>query len=242
MSRTNDDDPTDLAINDAFADIGATGYERATPIYCAARSLVRLIGTIFQNLKVYNVTNVPLSGGVLLLSNHQSFVDPAFIASKLPRKLSFLARSGLFEPLVFGWLIRQLNAFPVKQGKGDVGAMKQSIALLQQGKALLMFPEGQRTENGKMQEIAPGAALIVKRAKVPIVPVAIEGAFAVWPKHRMTPRTGKVRINFGKPVQLHHLESRAIVGEIDTLIRNLLDELHEIEASDRAPGLIGPLS
>ena len=93
-----------------------------------------------------------------------------------------------------------------------------------------------------MQEIAPGAALIVKRAKVPIVPVAIEGAFAVWPKHRMTPRTGKVRINFGKPVQLHHLESRAIVGEIDTLIRNLLDELHEIEASDRAPGLIGPLS
>jgi 1-acyl-sn-glycerol-3-phosphate acyltransferase len=130
----------------------------------------------------------------------------------------------------------------VKQGKGDVGAMKQSIALLQQGKALLMFPEGQRTENGKMQEIAPGAALIVKRAKVPIVPVAIEGAFHVWSKHRMLPRTGKVRINFGKPVILHNLDSRAIVPEIGRLIRGLLDELHTIEHSQRSPGLVGPLT
>ncbi len=236
------EDSTELAINDAIAPAGVTGYERATPLYCACRSAVRLIGTIFQNLKVYNVTNVPLSGGVLLLSNHQSFVDPAFIASKLPRKLSFLARSGLFDPILFGWLIRQLNAFPVKQGKGDVGAMKQSIALLQQGKALLMFPEGQRTENGRMQEIAPGAALIVKRAKVPIVPVAIEGAFHVWPKHRIMPRTGKVRINFGKPVLLHDLDSRSIVPEIDRHIRTLLDELHAIDAAERGRGLIGPLS
>ncbi len=236
------EEPTDLAINDAIAPSGVTGYERATPMYCFARSSVRLIGTIFQNLKVYNVTNVPLSGGVLLLSNHQSFVDPAFIASKLPRKLSFLARASLFDPILFGWIIRQLNAFPVKQGKGDVGAMKQSIALLQQGKALLMFPEGQRTHSGKMQAIAPGAALIVKRAKVPIVPIAIEGAFDVWPKHRMLPRTGKVRINFGKPVMMHHLDSRAIIPEIDQHIRTLLDELHAIEEAERAPGLVGPLS
>lgn len=236
------DEPTELAINDAIAPVGVTGYERGTPLYCAARSTVRFIATLFQNLKVHNVTNVPLSGGVLLLSNHQSFVDPAFIASKLPRKLSFLARSGLFDPIVFGWLIRQLNAFPVKQGKGDVGAMKQSIALLQQGKALLMFPEGQRTADGRMQEIAPGAALIVKRAKVPIVPVAIEGAFAVWPKHRLLPRTGKVRINFGKPVMMHHLDSRAIIPEIDREIRTLLDELHAIEQAERGRGLVGPLS
>lgn len=242
MSGSSDEEATAIAINDAIAPHGVTGYERATPIYCAARSLVRLIGTVFQNLKAYNVTNVPLTGGVLLLSNHQSFVDPSFIAAKLPRKLSFLARSGLFEPIIFGWLIRQLNAFPVKQGKGDVGAMKQSIALLQDGKALLMFPEGGRTENGKMQEIAPGAALIVKRAKVPIVPVAIEGAFQVWPKHRALPRTGTVRMNFGKPVTLHHLDSRAIVGEVDRLIRELLDELHKIDAAERSPGLIGPLS
>ena len=230
------------ALRNSIAPAGVTGYERATPMYCFARSSVRLIGTIFQNLKVYNVTNVPLAGGVLLLSNHQSFVDPAFIASKLPRKLSFLARSGLFEPLVFGWVIRQLNAFPVKQGKGDVGAMKQSIALLQEGKALLMFPEGQRTTNGRMQAIAPGAALIVKRARVPVVPVAIEGAFHVWPKHKMLPRTGKVRINFGKPVMMHHLDSRAIIPEIDRHIRGLLDELHAIDDASRGPGLIGPIS
>lgn len=237
-----DDVAHQSSSHEDIAPIGITGYERATPIYCAARSAVRLISTIFQDLKVYNVTNVPLSGGVLLLANHQSFVDPAFIAAKLPRKLSFLARSGLFDPIIFGWLIRQCNAFPVKQGKGDVGAMKESIRLLQDGKALLMFPEGQRTSNGRLQEIAPGAALIVKRAKVPVVPIAIEGAFGVWPRHRMLPRTGKVRINFGKPVNLHQLDSRAIVPEIGRLISGLLDELHQIDAAQRHPGLIGPLS
>lgn len=215
------------------------GFERSTAVYGICRALARLVGTLFQDLKVYDAANVPLSGGVVLVSNHQSFVDPVFIAAKLPRVLAFLAKSGLFKPPGFGWLIRQCNAFPVKQGAGDVGAMKASIALLQGGKSLLIFPEGSRTEDGELQPIAAGAALVIKRAKVPVVPVAIEGAFDVWPKHRLLPRTGKVRVKFGKPIVLHELDSRAIVGRIERELRSLIGDLRAIRAEERAAERLG---
>lgn len=213
---------------------GRVGYERSTPVYVFCRSLARLVGTLFQDLKVYDEKNVPLSGGVVLVSNHQSFVDPIFIAAKLPRVLAFLAKSELFKPWGFRWLIRQCNAFPVKQGAGDVGAMKASIALLQGGKALLIFPEGSRSEDGELAPIAAGSALVIKRAKVPVVPVAIEGAFHVWPKHRLLPRTGKVRVKFGEPIVIHDLDSRAIVGRIEQELKRLIGDLREIRAEELA--------
>lgn len=235
--------PTDRAVRDALATpphrreaagvpFGVVGYERSTPMYCFCRSTARLVGTMFQDLKAYDAKNVPLTGGVILVSNHQSFVDPAYIAAKLPRVLSFLAKSELFKPPVFGWGIRQCNAFPVKQGAGDVGAMKASIALLQAGRALLVFPEGSRTETGELQPIAGGAALVIKRAKVPVVPVAIQGGFETWPVHKMFPRTGKVRIKFGEPVIMHDLESRAIVGRIEVELKRLIGDLREMRAAE----------
>ena len=202
--------------------IGVHGYESGPPVYNFCRSLARLAGNAFFDLKAYGESNVPLSGGVLLVSNHQSYVDPIFIAAKLPRVLAFLAKSELFEPPGLRWLIRNCNAFPVKQGKGDVGAVKQTISLLQSGHAVLVFPEGSRTEDGKLQEIAAGAALVVKRAKVPVVPLVIEGAFKVWPKHRPLPRTGQVTVRFGEPIWLHQLESREIVRRIGDCFHALL--------------------
>jgi 1-acyl-sn-glycerol-3-phosphate acyltransferase len=213
---------------------GVVGYERSTPMYNFCRACARVIGTMCQDLVVYDAKNVPLTGGVVLVSNHQSFVDPAYIAAKLPRALSFLAKSELFKPPVFGWGIRQCNAFPVKQGAGDVGAMKASIALLQAGKALLVFPEGTRTPDGELQPIAGGAALVIKRAKVPVVPVGIQGGFETWPAHKLLPRTGKVRIKFGEPVILHDLDGRKIVGRIEEELKRLIGDLREIRAGELA--------
>ena len=205
------------------------GYESSTPVYNFCRSLARFAGNVLYDLHVRGATNVPLSGGMLLVANHASFLDPIFVAAKLPRAISFLARSTLFDPPGFGWLIRNCNAFPVKQGKGDVGAMKQSISLLQGGKALLVFPEGNRSPDGNLQEIAAGAALIVKRAKVPVVPVAIRGAFEAWPRHRPLPGTGRVRVMFGKPTLVHDRDGREIVSWMGSELQRMLDE---IDASD----------
>lgn len=202
--------------------IGIHGYQSGPPVYNFCRSLARFVGTTLFDLKVYGEENVPLTGGALLVSNHQSYVDPIFIAAKLPRVLAFLAKSELFEPPGFNWLIRNCNAFPVKQGKGDVGAMKKTIELLQGGQAVLVFPEGSRSDDGKLQEIAAGAALVVKRAKVPVVPLVIEGAYDVWPRHRKLPRTGPVSVRFGRPMWLHYMESQEIVGKIGEAFRDLL--------------------
>lgn len=185
--------------------------------------------TLGLDLKVYGRRNVPREGGVLLLANHQSFLDPVLVSVKLDRAVSFLARHGLFKPWGFRWFIRNLNAFPIQQGKGDVGAMKQSIALLKQGAALLIFPEGGRTEHGELQPIAAGAALVVKRAKVPVVPVAIEGAFESWPIHRPLPRPGRVRVMYGEPTLLHELDGREIVARIDADLRRMIGELRAME-------------
>jgi 1-acyl-sn-glycerol-3-phosphate acyltransferase len=161
---------------------------------------------------VKGATNVPLSGGFLLVANHASFLDPIFIAAKLPRAISFLARSGLFDPPGFGWLIRQCNAFPVKQGKGDVGAMKQSIAPAAGGRRCWLFPEGNRSPDGDVQEIAAGAALIVEACEVRWFDRQ-RGAFDAWPRHRSLPRMTPIRVNFGKPTVLHALDAREIVAD-----------------------------
>jgi 1-acyl-sn-glycerol-3-phosphate acyltransferase len=88
-----------------------------------------------------------------------------------------------------------------------------------------VFPEGSRSPDGNLQVIAAGAALVVKRAKVPVVPVVIDGAYEVWPRHRKLPRRGSVRIKFGKPMWLHTMESREIVGRIAQSFEQLLGEL-----------------
>ena len=140
-----------------------------------------IVTAICFDLKAYGKKNVPSDGGVLLLANHQSFLDPVLVGVKLNRAVSFLARSTLWKG-PFGKLITALNAFPVKQGRGDLGAMKQSIAILQAGRALLVFPEGTRTKDGEMEPLASGISLLIRRAKVPVVPVAIDGAYHAWPR------------------------------------------------------------
>ncbi len=115
--------------------------------------------TLCFDLKVYGSDRVPRSGGVLLLSNHQSFLDPVLIGVRLPRPLSYMARSELFtvNP-AFTWIIRKLGAFPVRQTGSAAGAVKTAIGRLKDGHALNIFPEGSRTEDGEIGPIEGGAA------------------------------------------------------------------------------------
>lgn len=204
-------------------------------LWLSIHTLFRVLTTLWFDLKVFGEKNVPERGGALLLCNHQSNLDPAMIQVRLRRPMSFLAKSELFTNPFFGWLIRRLYAFPIRQGKADVGAVKESIRLLRDGHLLNIFPEGSRTPDGELQPIQPGAALVVKRAGVPVIPTVIDGSFHAWPRHRPIFRFGKVRVLYGKPVRLDHLESRQIVAEIDRLFHAMLAELREKERSLERP-------
>ncbi len=157
--------------------------------------------------RVWGVRNVPRTGPVLLLSNHQSFLDPIINAIGCHhRQFYALARSSLFANPAFGWLIRSINAFPVNRGGVDLAAMRYAIGLLKSGHALLVYPEGTRTPDGITKPFASGTMLLVRRARPVVVPVAIAGAFDAWPKGRKLPHLfGKIAMEFGKPIPAQQL-------------------------------------
>ncbi len=130
---------------------------------------------------------IPRTGPVLIIANHQSFFDPIAVGLVAPRRVRFLARKTLFHPPWFGWLIRSLGSVPVDQEGVAKEGLKEILHQLQQGNAVVVFPEGTRTDNGKMSPLKPGVQLLIKRTKAPIVPVGIAGAFQALPYWRKVP-------------------------------------------------------
>ncbi|HET6251603.1 MAG TPA: lysophospholipid acyltransferase family protein [Tepidisphaeraceae bacterium] len=199
---------------------------RRTPIWILIQQAARVMNTVVFDLKTYGAYNVPKTGGVLLVSNHQSFLDPIILSSGLDRTLSYLAKAELFHNRFFGWLIGSLNAFPVEQGAGDVGAVREAIARLQEGHLLNVYPEGARTPDGEIQPMEKGVGLVIRRAKVPVVPVAIAGSFEAWPKHKKYPRPYPLRIMVGPPMyDLWKLDRDEILAKVDATLRRMYDDL-----------------
>src|SRR5688500_6596976 len=170
---------------------------------------VRLAATLVFKLQAFHPDRVPPTGGVLMVSNHQSYLDPPLLGTKLNRSMAYLAKSELFEHGHFSSLIRALNAFTIRQGKGDVGAMKESIRLLQEGWLLNMFPEGSRTPDGRVHPAQKGAGLMIRRAGAPGVPVAIDGSYEASPRGDRFPQPHTIRLLYGQPVNLDHHPSDA---------------------------------
>ena len=157
--------------------------------------------------RVWGREYVPRRGGVLLVSNHQSFLDPALVAAALPRQVHYMARQSLFQMRVFGWLIRSLNAFPLRRDGLDVGAVRETVARLRRGEVVLVFPEGTRTHDGHIHTLQRGVELLAREGRAPIVPVVIDGAYEVWPRHRRWPGLGPIRVLFGPPLGREEFEA-----------------------------------
>lgn len=165
--------------------------------------VVHAIFIVIYRRRREGLENVPRTGGVLLVANHQSFFDPPLIGGALTtRDTDFLARGGLFKFKPFAWLISTLNATPIKQGAGDTGAMKEVIKRLNEHKAVIVFPEGSRSDDGKVQPFERGISVLLKRAKCVVVPVGIAGVYEVWPRSKSLPRlfTRPVAIVYGEPI------------------------------------------
>ena len=165
--------------------------------------VVRVVGAALWRLRTAGQDRVPSRGGVILAANHQSYLDPPFVASCLPRETSFMARRSLFEIPLLGPIIVACNAFPIERNTGDVRGVKNAIDRLRSGSALLLFPEGTRSRDGRIGPLKGGLRMIAERAGVPVVPVLVDGAHRVWPKGRVFPRPGgPVWIRFGEALPL----------------------------------------
>lgn len=168
---------------------------RAWYRYC--RYLCWALFTVCFRGRVFGRENVPLQGGVLLLCNHQSFLDPVLATYGLNRECHYMARDSLFRNKYFRRLIESLNAFPIRRGAADLAAIRESIRRLKGGGLLTAFPEGTRTPDGCVQAMHAGAVLIARRAGVPIVPTLILGAYEAWPRQQLSPRPLPIIVAYG---------------------------------------------
>ena len=188
--------------------------------------------TLLFDLKAYGKRNIPRRGGVLMLSNHQSVLDPLLLPLPFFRPVSFMAKSELFEKHPsFVRLIRAFHAFPVRRGQGDVGAIKEAINILKDGNILNIFPEGTRSLDGRIGPILPGVVVVVRRAGVPVIPVIIDGSFRALRKGTKGIRGCPVRIMYGKPLDLDGLKSQEIVALIDKTLHEMMEELQRKDAA-----------
>lgn len=171
-------------------------------MYRLARGLFGIFFFPFRGgLTGVGMENVPKEGGVIIAPVHMSHSDPPAMAWTLKnRRLRAIGKEELFKNKIFGWIIREVGAFPVKRGEGDLEALRHCISLLQEGQAVIVFAEGTRGDGETMLPLNQGVAMLAKKANVPVVPVGIAGTQFVMP-HGKIRKASKhpVKVIFGEP-------------------------------------------
>lgn len=148
----------------------------------------RILFTIYFRFEVIGKNNLKgISEGGLVTSNHASYLDPAIVGSPWPFPIFYFARDTLFRYKFAKFWMTSMNAIPVKRGKIDLGAIRNAIKIVKRGDSLVVFPEGTRTTDGKLQKVRRGVGMIAYRSKAWIYPVYIEGSFKAWPKGQKFP-------------------------------------------------------
>lgn len=168
--------------------------------YRAFRFICACIFYIYFRGRVYGKPRVPRTGRVLLVSNHQSHVDPVVTTLALPRECHYVARDTLWKNRIFGRLITHLNALPIKRGAADVGALKEIIRRLKADCAVVIFPEGTRTTDGSLGRFHANALAVAKKVGTTIVPVTVCGAYEAMPRGSTIPRPRKIRVAYAEPI------------------------------------------
>jgi 1-acyl-sn-glycerol-3-phosphate acyltransferase len=174
-------------------------------IYALFRAAVRLVALIILGgrLRIEGMKHLPRRGGALVVGNHVGAVDPVLTGIHIPRlDVYYMGKSELFRHRLLGWLFRQNHVFPVVRDSPDRTALRTALTLLDSGHVLLVYPEGTRSEDGRMGAPLPGAGFIARHVRVPIVPVASWGSDKVIPKGVHFPRRADVHIRVGEPFSL----------------------------------------
>jgi 1-acyl-sn-glycerol-3-phosphate acyltransferase len=168
--------------------------------YKFMRMILQIIALLMFQVRHSGQKNIPSEGSVLVVSNHQSHLDPPLVGMACGRHMNFVSRQSLFRFAPFGWLINSLDAIPIDREGIGLSGIKESLKRLKRGEMLLIFPEGTRTPDGQIKPFRPGFTSLAVRSGAAILPVAIEGAYRCWPKSQTFPRPGKVRVHYGQPI------------------------------------------
>lgn len=179
------------------------------PIYRTGWIFYWLLCRIYFRARIYNPERVPRTGPAILASNHASFLDPPFVGASLPRALNYLARENLFHFRVAGWILRRCQAIPVDREGGGARGLKGILDRLLAGGAILLFPEGTRTRDGKLQAARSGIGLAIIKSDAPVIPVRVFGTYEAFGRHLRWPRPKQIQIKFGRELLFRELRDEA---------------------------------
>ena len=226
-------DTSELTIEQVVERLLAVIDSRQAPprraFYSVMKTLAVGVMRAMFRLEARGTEHVPPRGPVLLVANHSSLLDPPIVGGACPRQLTFLAKAELFRVPGFGRLIHALNARPVRREGADAAALRVALRVLEQGGALLVFPEGTRGPEGRLREPKPGAALLAVLSGAAVVPVFVRGSGRAWPRGRRLPRPAKVRVAFGPPRRFERPRGADKKEYYDSVSRDIMAAIAQLQ-------------
>lgn len=211
-----------------------------TPTYYIAGTLLRLFYWLYGRWTIIGLENVPRTGGVLLAGNHVSLLDPPMVGGALfgYRRVRFMAKIELWSTRIGHFVMDRIMSYPVKRGTADRPTIRRTLEWLAQGDAIAIFPEGERSEDGKLQPAQPGIALLVQKSGVPVIPVAIVGTYEMWPRGRKKLKRVPLKIAFGQPILFPQGATRE---QITSLLMERIAELLTANGQPTDPPVGAPV-
>ena len=192
-------------------------------MYNLVRYAIAFFLVLLFRWRVTGAENIPVSGGVIIASNHISNFDPFVVGTAVSRKLHFMAKEELFVNPVMRAIIQWLGAFPVRRGASDRTAIRTAINLLENGNMVGLFPEGTRSKNGQLGQAEPGLAMIAAKAGATIVPTAVIGTNKVFRDGSLLPQ---FRVYFGKPIVVK--KDKASKEDLEKITNTMMQEINTL--------------
>ncbi len=187
--------------------------ERRNWVWLSLQAVMRLVFALWLRYRARGHDRITHRGGMLLIINHQSFLDPLLVGVPLRRPVSFVARDNLFRVPVVGWVLRNTYVLPINRESAGTAVLREMISRLKAGFWVGIFPEGTRSPDGKLGEIKPGFLAMLRRANVPVCPVGIAGADRALGRHHKLPHFSTVRVVFGEPISAEQVAETLKLGE-----------------------------
>lgn len=211
--------PTSAKLASTLQNIGRQLF------YRAVRLAARIVSVVVFSLRTEGQHHLDVEGGGMLLSTHQSLLDPVLVGMVANRRLNYLARKTLFKNAILGFIISLLDAIELDRERGGLAGLREMLKRLQKGELVLLFPEGTRSPDGEFGVLKPGFIPVARRSQVPLMPIAVVGAYDCLPKGTKIPTRSPIAVVFGKPIPTAEYMPLTD-AEILKLLGERLKELH----------------
>lgn len=200
--------------------------QRRNWVWFSIQLVLRLFFAIWLRYRARGHERLVSDGGMLLVINHQSFLDPLLVGLPLRRPVSYLARDNLFRVPLVGWVLRHTSVLPINREAASANSLRHLVGRLQAGFWVGIFPEGTRSRDGQLGPLKPGFLALLRRANVPVCPVGIAGANLALGRGARILVPGKVRVVFGNIISPEQIANELQKGEerLMELIRMRLND------------------